>query len=69
MRQYEQVNDGDWMHLPRTGMLLACCDCSLVHDLAVRVDARNRIWIKVKRHNRSTAALRRPYKFQKDSDD
>jgi hypothetical protein len=65
---YEPVTDGDWMHLPRRGMYLACCDCHLVHDLAVRVDAKKQIWIKVTRHNRSTGALRRTLKFTKDDE-
>ncbi len=65
---YESVDDGDWMHLPRRGMYLACCDCLLTHDLAAKVDSRGRIWIKVSRHNRATAALRRTLKFSKDED-
>lgn len=59
MSKYEQVQDGEWMHLPRRGLHLACCDCSLVHDLAVKVDEAGKIWVRVKRHNRATAALRR----------
>lgn len=66
MSKYEQVRDGDWMHLPRRGMHLACCDCHLVHDLTVKLDKQNRIWIKVSRHNRATAAMRRPMKFSED---
>jgi hypothetical protein len=65
---YEIVIDGDWMHLPRRGMHLACCDCGLVHDLAAKVE-KGRILIRVVRHNRATAALRRPMKFTKDEDE
>ncbi len=66
---YETVTDGDWMHLPRRGMYLACCDCQLTHDLSVKIDDKRRIWIKVSRYNRATAALRRPFKFAKDEDE
>jgi hypothetical protein len=65
---YDVVLDGDWMHLPRRGMNLACCDCSLTHDLSVKIDVRGRIWIKVSRYNRATAALRRSFKFEKEED-
>ncbi len=66
---FEEVIDGDWMHLPRRGMDLACCDCHLVHSLSVKIDDRRKIWIKVTRYNRSTAALRRTLKFTKDDNE
>ncbi len=65
---YEAVHDGEWMHLPRHGLHLACCDCHLVHDLMAKVDKNGRILIRVKRHNRATAALRRTLKFTKEDD-
>jgi hypothetical protein len=68
--KYEPVSDGDWMHLGHDGMSLACCDCSLVHDIDVKIVAsrtgRRKIFLRVKRNERSTAAMRRPYKFAKD---
>ncbi len=65
---YESVQDGDWMYLPRRGLHLACCDCHLVHDLTAKVDERGRIWVRVSRLNRATAALRRSFKFSKEDD-
>jgi hypothetical protein len=65
--KYQPVKDGDWMHLPRAGMLLACCDCALIHDIAVKV-VNGKIYLRVKRHERATAAMRRPFKFAKDGD-
>jgi len=38
---------------------LACCDCSLVHDLAFKVVGSRRVVFKARRNDRATSALRR----------
>ncbi len=37
----------------------ACCDCGLVHDMAVVREKKGKIGIAFRRHNRATAQLRR----------
>ena len=66
--KYDQVMDGDWMHLPKSGMYLACCDCGLVHDLDVEI-RHSKIFLKVKRDARRTAAVRRGFKFESERDE
>lgn len=59
MSKYDQVEHGDWMHLPRRGMKLACCDCGLVHFLSPKIDKRGRILVRVLRDDRASGAIRR----------
>lgn len=40
-------------------MQFHCCDCSLVHDIALAVEKDGRIGFAVRRNNRVTAARRR----------
>jgi hypothetical protein len=65
---YDVIADGDWMHVPSRGLHLACCDCSLTHDLRAKVDKQGRVWVKLTRNNRRTSALRRVFKFTKDDE-
>lgn len=44
---------------------LACCDCNLVHLIEMKVDSKRRIWMRWKRHERATAALRRAWNNKK----
>ncbi len=37
----------------------ACCDCGLVHDMAVVIVPKKRVQLAYRRHNRATAQLRR----------
>ena len=37
----------------------ACCDCGLVHDVALAHEGEGRIGMALRRHNRATAQLRR----------
>jgi hypothetical protein len=49
-----------WVYPVMDGYKLACCDCGLVHDMQFRVtDEYDRVEFRVRRNNRSTAAVRR----------
>lgn len=48
----------DWIHL-LPGYKMACCDCSLVHNLEFRIDAIGQINFRAQRNVRSTAQMRR----------
>lgn len=63
---YYQMTDGEWLPVPKRGFKEQCCDCSLVHKLNFRVNARGRIEIQVFRDARATAAARRAFHFTKD---
>lgn len=47
-----------WIQPVRKGYRMACCDCGLVHNMDFRITV-NRIQFRVRRNNRSTAAIRR----------
>jgi hypothetical protein len=47
-----------WIH-PLPGYRMACCDCGLVHDVELRVDAAGRPNFRARRNMRSTGQLRR----------
>jgi hypothetical protein len=54
---YEDIGE-EWVHVPRSGMYLACCDCSLVHFVRSRVrNGRVELWID--RMERETKSLRK----------
>lgn len=58
-KRYEEDN-GDWFLLGK-GFRWACCSCHLVHDVEVRF--RNGMpEMRIIRHERATAALRRKLK-------
>lgn len=57
--KYDQIEHGDWMHLPRAGSKAACCDCGLVRVFQPRIDKRGRIWVRVLRDERASGAVRR----------
>ena len=55
---YVQRVDGEWVHWARTGHLVACCDCGLVHLMKPRV-RNGRVEVQAFRLDRNTAAKRR----------
>lgn len=59
-RQETAGPDGwsEWIR-PLEGYKLACCDCGLVHDVEFRLADDNTLNFRMKRNNRSTAAIRR----------
>jgi hypothetical protein len=56
--RYVQAFHDEWFEVPRGGVDIACCSCSLVHDLKVRVRNKH-IEVKFNPDMRKTAALRR----------
>jgi hypothetical protein len=56
--RYEQVYDNEWFEAPRSGTLIACCDCGLVHDVRTKSVGR-KIFLRFERKDRNTSALRR----------
>lgn len=74
---YMQIYEGEWIEPPKRGFTNQCCACGLVHvfDFVV-IDRRTgeklpgtKIQFRLKVDRRKTAALRRKFKFTKDSDD
>ena len=56
---------------PKIGVhRIACCDCGLVHDMAVAVEENGNIGLAFKRNNRATSQRRRrPQIFIKQDTD
>ena len=52
----------DWVTPVRRGYRMGCCDCGLAHTLDFRV-YKGKIQLRVRRNNRSTAALRKSRKY------
>lgn len=61
-RRYEQVEDGKWVRMSRTGESVECCECSLVHRLKFRI-VDGHIEMQFHRDDRTTAALRRKFQW------
>jgi hypothetical protein len=76
LESYEQAYDGEWYQLAlRAYNFDQCCDCGLVHKTRYRVVDKagkdipgSRILTVTWRAPRSTAAVRRNFKFEKDDD-
>jgi hypothetical protein len=53
----------EWVQPRRSGYKMACCDCGLVHDMQFRlvpsINGGRHIHFRVRRNERSTAAVRR----------
>lgn len=65
---YYHVTDGEWITVPMRGYKEQCCDCALTHRMNFRINDKGKIEIQTFRDDRSTAALRRSFKFTKDND-
>jgi hypothetical protein len=49
-----------WVFPVMDGYKMTCCDCGLVHDMQFRVtEEYDRVEFRVRRNERSTAAVRR----------
>lgn len=64
MAAYTKPKAGEWIQPIHRGYKMACCDCGLVHVLDFRVvkyagGKRVKIQFRARRHNRSTAMVRR----------
>ena len=64
---YYHISNGEWITVPRRGFKEQCCDCGLVHKLNFKVDDKGGIWIQTTRDERATSAVRRSFKFEKDT--
>ena len=70
MTRYPPLQDGEKVVIDpdRAGLLFACCDCGLIHEMKVAVIGKRgfelvrRVEIAFKRFTRGTAQLRR-YKY------
>ena len=63
MSRFAKPEADEWVQPIRKGYKLACCDCSLVHDMDFRVvkygNGKHKVQFRVRRNNRSTAVMRR----------
>lgn len=59
--KYKQLKDGDCFELNSKGEIFnfACCDCGLVHKIAVALENNGNIGFCVERDNRKTGQKRR----------
>jgi hypothetical protein len=48
----------EWIQPVMRKYRMACCDCSLVHDIDFRIKGKH-VQFRARRNNRSTAAMRR----------
>ncbi len=55
--KYRPVTSGELLQIPRH-WIIGCCDCHLVHDLHFYIRKR-KIFVRVYRNERRTAARRR----------
>ena len=63
--KYIQREDYDGFEVEGEGLhRISCCDCGLVHDMAVAIEDNGKIGLAFKRNNRATAQIRR-YRFNK----
>lgn len=65
--RYVKPKADEWVSPVRRGYRLACCDCGLVHDMDFRIVA-GRVEFRVRRNNRSTAAIRVGMGLRKNAD-
>jgi len=56
--KYETTERDKWIRPIKTGYKMACCDCGLVHEIDFKIED-DRVWIRSRRNNRSTAMIRR----------
>ena len=56
--KYKQVQSGEWIEPITKGFRLACCECSLVHNMDVRIKNGQVQW-RMSRNNRATGQVRR----------
>lgn len=66
-KEDEQTGWTEWQRPIRRGYKMCCCDCGLVHDVDFRVIKR-RAEFRVRRNNRSTAAVRREWLKKTDGE-
>lgn len=57
--KYTQRFDGEWFRPKKTGHLLSCCDCKLVHLIQFKLTRQGAVLMRAYRDERRTAARRR----------
>ena len=62
--KYPVATEDEWFHIPRKGFRHGCCECSLIHDVDVKVDEQGRVWTRWRVNGRATAAARRWFNFE-----
>ena len=63
MTRYQILNDGEGLEVDSGQVIrFACCDCGLVHLIALAIEQNGKIGFAVKRDNRATAQRRRAMK-------
>lgn len=62
---YYHVSWGEWIRVRKKNFKEQCCDCGLVHRLDFRI-VDGTIEVRTRRDDRSTAAIRRAFKFEKE---
>lgn len=60
-RKYPPVEPNKWYRVVKRGYKMMCCDCSLVHSIDFQ-DKDGKIYLRVNRDDRATAAARKKYK-------
>lgn len=65
--RYYQITDGEWVVIPWKGFKDQCCSCGLVHKTDYRVRPDGALEFKCSVDNRATAAVRRAFKFEKET--
>ena len=64
-RKWHQATDGEWIAPKRRGYKEQCCDCGLTHTMYYRL-VNGQIQYKAIRDKKTTAAIRRAFRFTKD---
>ena len=59
--KYKQQKDGDRLEFNPAGDIwrIACCDCGLVHDVALAIEKNGKIGIAIEQNKRATGQKRR----------
>lgn len=64
--KYKQQYDDDTLEFDPKGDIwkIACCDCGLVHEIALAVEDNGNIGVAIKSDKRATAQKRRHKKYR-----
>lgn len=57
-QKYDQVYEGDWVRINKSGHKIACCGCGLVHKFKFKIE-NGKLFLKAYRDNRATGQIRR----------
>jgi len=54
----DDIERDEWSHWYYAGVMLACCDCGLTHDVIGKVDKRGYIRLRMRRNEGVTSKIR-----------